>query len=183
MTICRLIAIALLPFLAAPHAVHAQNAAPAPQAASSPQAVPSPQIKPITRTAPSAEDVATTPLSDLNIRKHEIPPALARAQSAPYSLAGMKSCAGLQKEISELTAILGEDVDGAYRRGKPIIPGKVAQDLVGGLIPFRGVVREISGANADNRALQRAIYAGFSRRAFLKGVGLQRRCAYPARPR
>ncbi|KAH2842551.1 hypothetical protein KXW36_000524, partial [Aspergillus fumigatus] len=33
MTICRLIAIALLPFLAAPHAVHAQNAAPAPQAA------------------------------------------------------------------------------------------------------------------------------------------------------
>jgi hypothetical protein len=36
--------------------------------------------------------VATTPLSDLNIRKNKVPAILVRAQSAPYSLAGMARC-------------------------------------------------------------------------------------------
>lgn len=170
MTLCRLIAIALIPIVAAPRVVHAQ-ATEAPK-----------QQQPVTKAAPSVEDVATTPLSDLNIRKHGIPPILLRAQAAPYGLGGMRQCAAIQREVGQLTAVLGEDVDAARRKGKAIIPGKVAQDLVGGLIPFRGIVREISGANADNRALQQAIYAGFARRAFLKGVGLQKGCKYPARP-
>ncbi|MGQ4828256.1 hypothetical protein, partial [Enterococcus faecalis] len=84
----------------------------------------------------------------------KIPPILLRAQSAPYSLAGMTRCPALQREVGQLNVVLGEDVDSAHRRGKAVIPGKVAQDLVGGIIPFRGIVREISGANADGRALQ-----------------------------
>lgn len=169
MSLYRLIAIALIPLAAAPRVVHAQSAA-----ERSP--------KPVTQSAPTVEDVATTPLSDLNIRKSKVPPILLRAQSAPYSLAGMSRCPSLQSEVAQLNGALGEDVDSARRRGKAVIPGKVAQDLVGGIIPFRGVVREISGANAENRALQQAIYAGFARRAFLKGVGLQKGCRYPARP-
>ncbi|WCT76061.1 hypothetical protein [Novosphingobium humi] len=171
MTLCRLIAIALIPLLATPRTVQAQTATPTPK--------PPP---PITRAAPSVEDVATTPLSDLNIRKKGVPDILIRAQAAPYGLTGMGRCSAIQKEVSKLNAVLGEDVDAARRSGRKVIPGKVAQDLVGGILPFRGIVREISGANAENRALQQAIYAGFARRAFLKGVGLQKRCGYPARP-
>lgn len=174
MTLCRLIAIALVPIMATPRVLHAQDA--------QPQSVQPKSPPPVTRAAPSVEDVATTPLSDLNIRKKAVPGILLRAQAAPYGLAGMKRCAALQKEVGQLNAVLGEDVDAAQRSGRKVIPGKVAQDLVGGILPFRGIVREISGANAENRALQQAIYAGFARRAFLKGVGLQRGCGYPARP-
>jgi len=173
MSLYRLIAIALIPVLAAPRVVHSQPAPP-----STSQATP----QPVTHAAPSVEEVATTPLSDLNIRKSKVPAILLRAQAAPYSLTGMARCPALQREVGQLNTVLGEDVDSARRRGKAVIPGKVAQDLVGGLIPFRGVVREISGANAEGRALQQAIYAGFARRAFLKGVGLQKGCAYPGRP-
>lgn len=169
MSLCRLIAIALLPVLVAPRVVHSEPAPP-------------PNPKPVTNAAPSAEDVATTPLSDLNIRKNKVPAILVRAQSAPYSLAGMARCPAIQREVGQLNGVLGEDVDSARKRGKAVIPGKVAQDIVGGIIPFRGVVREITGANAESRALQQAIYAGFARRAFLKGVGLQKGCGHPARP-
>lgn len=170
MILPRLILIALLPALALP-------------CAAQPTPTPTPtKTEPVTKSAPSVEDVATTPLSDLNIRKKNIPPILLRAQAAPYSLSGMARCPALQREVGQLNAVLGDDVDAARRKGKLVIPGKVAQDLVGGIIPFRGVVREITGANAESRALQQAIYAGFARRAFLKGVGLQKHCGYPARP-
>ena len=60
--------------------------------------------------------------------------------------------------------------------------GGVAQSVVGSFIPFRGIIREISGANKHEDELQDAIVAGMMRRAFLKGMGLKLGCAYPARP-
>jgi hypothetical protein len=54
--------------------------------------------------------------------------------------------------------------------------------VVSSLIPFRGLIRELSGANAQDRAIQAAIQAGLARRGFLKGVGAVRRCGYPASP-
>lgn len=137
--------------------------------------------KPV-NSAPNAEQIATTPLSDLNIKKDGVPAVLEAALADPYTLAGVKGCAGLRSAINALTAVLGPDADTARKKGKVLVPGRVAQDLVGGLIPFRGVVREITGANAEQRHLQQTIYAGFARRGFLKGVGLSRGCSYPARP-
>ena len=58
----------------------------------------------------------------------------------------------------------------------------MAQAAVGAFIPFRGLIREVSGANAQEKKVQAAVYAGSVRRAFLKGVGQQRGCRYPARP-
>ena len=42
-------------------------------------------------------------------------------------------------------------------------------------------MREISGANAQNRLVESAIQAGVARRAFLKGYGEAKGCRYPAR--
>ncbi|MEJ6008476.1 hypothetical protein [Novosphingobium aquae] len=137
--------------------------------------------KPVTESDVSAADVATTPLSDLNIRKGEIPALLLSAQDRPYDMAGLTRCSQLTREVNNLDAILGEDIDITDPEGGTSA-GKVAQSAVGALIPFRGLIREVSGANSQDRKLQLAIRAGMARRAFLKGVGMQRGCAYPARP-
>jgi hypothetical protein len=130
----------------------------------------------------TAGDVATTPLSDLNIKKQGIPQVLLDAEAHPYSLAGVNSCPRIAGAVRQLDAILGEDIDVQAARGIKPTPGRVAQSVLGSFIPFRGVIRELSGANSQEKKVQAAIYAGSARRAFLKGVGLSRGCRYPARP-
>ncbi len=137
--------------------------------------------KPITQQDVNAKDVALTPLSDLNLRKGEIPPLLLAAQDDPYTLAGMARCPQIAAAVGELDAILGDDIDVAQAKKQSMSAGRVAQSVAGSFIPFRGVIREISGANSQERKVQAAIYAGTARRAFLKGIGQQRGCRYPAR--
>ena len=130
----------------------------------------------------SASDVVTSPLSDLNIKKDEVPAVLVTAREKPYSLGGMTRCPAIASEITQLDAVLGDDIDVARDDGgSNISVGNVAKSLVRSLIPFGGVIRELSGANAQERKWNEAIYAGSVRRAFLKGVGQQRGCKYPAR--
>lgn len=130
----------------------------------------------------TAEDVVTKPLSDLNIKKDEVPEVLVTARAKPYDLTGMGRCASIGTAVANLDAVLGDDIDIARNDGNATIKaGNLAQSVVGSLIPFGGVIREISGANAQARKWQEAIYAGSVRRAFLKGIGQQRGCAYPAR--
>lgn len=159
----RIIPLVVLAFMAAP-----ALAAPEPE-------------KPITQRDPSAVDVIATPASDLNLKKGEIPAILLSAQNAPYDLTGLRGCRDLAAEVGRLDAVLGEDIDIAQAPSRRLSAGKVAQSVVGSFIPFRGVIREISGANEQDRRLQLAIYSGSSRRSFLKGVGLQRGCPWPAR--
>lgn len=132
--------------------------------------------------SPSVREVAETPLRDVNIKKTKIPPVLQRADAAPYTLAGLNSCGRIAAQVRELDAVLGEDIDVAHARGHAFTPGRLAQSLVESLIPFGGIIKEVSGANAEQRRLQAAVAAGFARRGFLKGVGLSRHCPAPARP-
>lgn len=130
----------------------------------------------------TAGDVVTKPLSDLNIKKDEVPDILVAARQKPYDLAGMRKCPAIAAEVTKLDAVLGDDIDVARDDGNSTLKmGNIAKSLVGSLIPFGGVIREISGANAQQRKWNEAIYAGSVRRAYLKGVGEQRGCKYPAR--
>lgn len=140
-----------------------------------------PAEKPITQKDVDAVDVATTPITDLNIRKDEIPPVLLTAQTKPYDTADLGRCGQIAAAVGELDAVLGDDIDLPQVEGRRVSPGRVAQSVVGSLIPFRGVVREISGANAQQRQVQAAIQAGVARRSFLKGLGQAKGCRYPAR--
>jgi len=140
--------------------------------------------KPVTDRRVTAVDVAATPMSDLNIRKDEIPAKLLAAQAAPYDLAGLTRCSQIAAEVGELDAMLGDDIDlPTADRGRlgGLSAGRVAQSALGSFIPFRGVIREVSGANEQERKMLVAIQAGVGRRAFLKGVGQARGCRYPAR--
>ena len=140
------------------------------------------QDKPVTDNEPDAVDVATTPVTDLNLKKDEIPQILIDAQTKPYDLSELPSCGPLTDEVKRLDALLGDDFDLPQEiRGGPSA-GRVAQSVVGSFIPFRGIIREVSGANAQQRKMQVAIQAGIARRSFLKGIGEARGCSYPARP-
>lgn len=142
-----------------------------------------PVIGQVQQDEPDVEDVARTPLSDLNIDSKDIPPVLLAAAGDPYGSEGLSSCNDIVAKIAELDQVLGGDYDVVGEADTSISEGKIAQGVVGSVIPFRGLIREVSGAAGDQRKLQAAATAGMVRRGFLKGIGLQRGCRYPARPR
>lgn len=131
---------------------------------------------------PDMKDVAITPIRDLNLAKDKIPEVLVEAERAPYVTDGLDSCPALENEIAGLDRVLGADLDVDTEERDDINVGKIAKSAVGSLIPFRGIIREVTGAADHQRDFEEAIFAGAVRRGFLKGLGQQRGCAYPARP-
>lgn len=135
-------------------------------------------------TSERAEGVVTQPFEDLNIKQDEIPAKLIAIEADPYAAEGMESCEKIAGEITALDAVLGADVDASGASGRKTADTMI--DLGGGvissLIPFRGVVREVTGANAAKRRYQQAVYAGVTRRSFLKGLGKAKGCEPPAAP-
>ncbi len=133
----------------------------------------------------TAGDVVTSPLQTFNIKKDDIPPVLIAAREDSYGLAGLRTCRAIGTEIGKLDAVLGPDIDVASdqtrdeKRGNAV--GVMAKSVISSFIPFGGVIREVTGAADRERQWQVALYAGASRRAFLKGYGQARGCRYPAR--
>jgi hypothetical protein len=130
-------------------------------------------------------DAVTQPLSDANLRRKEIPAALIAIRDEPYALNGIRTCNQIIAAVSEMDEALGVDFDRASpedRQKTERRAAKVAGGVIGGLVPFRGIIREISGANKADEDFRAAIYAGAVRRGFLKGYGKARRCAPPGRP-
>ena len=133
---------------------------------------------------PDAKEVAKTPLRDLNIDGRDIPPVLLAAMQNPYDAAGLKNCNAIIADIAALDMVLGADYDIAEDDGNDrLSEGRIGQSVVGSFIPFRGILREVTGAASNDRTLRAAYTAGMARRAFLKGLGMGRGCKYPARPK
>jgi hypothetical protein len=136
---------------------------------------------------------ATTPLGDLNLVQAKIPPVLLAAQKAPYGPPLDPSCEGLAAEVKQLDAALAPDLDAPptadhtlAERGRTEAGGAAVgavRHTAEGLIPFRGWVRKLSGAERHSRLVAEAIAAGIVRRAYLKGLGQARGCPPPAAPR
>jgi hypothetical protein len=140
------------------------------------------QDEPVANRTPDAQDVAMTPITDLNLAKDEIPSVLLAAQADPYASAGLASCKDIAAALAPLDAALGPDMDVVDGDNDRISPGSVAKSVVASFIPFRGILRELSGAAEHQRDFQAAIYSGAVRRGYLKGLGQEKGCAYPARP-
>ena len=124
-----------------------------------------------------------TPLNDLNLVTAPIPETLARAQKAPYGAPTDDSCISLAAEIRSLDADLGPDLDalpseanpGLIERGGSAVAGAL-QKTAEGVVPFRGWVRKLTGAERYSRQVAAAIAAGTVRRAYLKGIALAKGC-------
>ncbi len=126
-----------------------------------------------------AGEIAVQPARDVGIAKAEIPPALTLAVANPYSLKGLKRCPDLRTAIGALNAVLGPDFSGTVLRNESRV-GKLAEaggkTVVNSILPFRGLVREVSGAAPAERRKNAAIDAGYARRGYLRGVYETRRC-------
>ena len=105
------------------------------------------QPKPVTDKSVTAGDVVATPAEDLNLKKQQIPDILIKAQQDPYDMTGLRKCGKITAEIDSLNQTLGPDYDLALNDADKMSVGSVAKSVVGAFIPFRGVIREISGAN------------------------------------
>lgn len=138
--------------------------------------------KPRDDTMRKAGTIATQPARDVGLEKDEIPPVLLKAVENPYAAPASRTCKALTSALGELNAVLGQDfVVGAQanenRTGK--IAEAVGKTVVNSLIPFRGLVREISGAAPAERRLQAAVTAGVARRGYLRGVAAAKGCKPP----
>ena len=133
------------------------------------------------------------PLADLNLVQEKIPGVLEAAVKAPYALPSQRDCPALSNEVRALDGALGADLDtpptpadpGLIERGSSMV-GDAANDALQGaaqsVVPFRGWVRKLDGAERHSKEVAAAIAAGSVRRAFLKGVGQTLGCAAPAAP-
>ena len=124
-------------------------------------------------------EIGTQPVRDVGVMKREIPPILEKAADDPYSLKGLKTCRQLSGEVTKLNVVLGPDyaTGNEYKENRA---GKLAEaggkTVVNAIIPFRGLVREVSGAAPAERRLNAAIDAGLARRGFLRGVHAKQGC-------
>lgn len=132
------------------------------------------------------QTAVTTPLSDLNLVNAPIPAVLADAQKAPYALTESSTCLELKGAVRALDEVLGPDLDTAateanpslIERGNDAVTGAI-QNAAEGLVPYRGWVRKLSGAERYSKQVSAAIAAGTVRRAFLKGVAKAKACDLP----
>lgn len=127
----------------------------------------------------------TSPLSDLNIVKSDIPEVLINARKAPYLIVPGADCAWYQTEIDRLNSVLGPDLDAA----KVDADGNIVERELGnatinalksfteGFVPFRSWVRRLTGADSHAREVAAAGMAGIVRRSYLKGVAQAKSCS------
>lgn len=134
-----------------------------------------------------ATAAVATPLNDLNLVNAPIPEVLVKAQHGPYVLPPDQECQTLAREIKALDEVLGPDLDaptgessrGLLERGAEAGSGAAVgaiQRTAEGVIPFRGWIRKLSGAERYSKRVAAAITAGGVRRAFLKGVRATKNC-------
>ena len=126
----------------------------------------------------------TSPLSDFNLMRTEIPAVLISARKAPYAFPADAGCIWFTTEIQGLNFVLGPDLDDV----KLDADGNVVERELGnatvnalksfteGFVPFRAWVRRLTGADSHAREVAAAGMAGIVRRSYLKGVAHARAC-------
>lgn len=142
-------------------------------------------VSPAKRDKKNLGSAAVAPLKDLGIVRMEAPKQLSDIQY-PYDQARLDNgCPQIRYEIDALEKLLGAET---YIAPPGKSGGEVAKETAGGavvgaaesattsFIPFRGIVRGVTGANAREAEIDRAIIMGLMRRSFLRGYGLASQC-------
>lgn len=131
-----------------------------------------------TTAAPSAEasrearplmSAAQQPLRDLSILREPTPAVLEDALRGPYAVpAG--GCTAFSALSLQLDAELGPDVDAPKVKAGRVqaLTAEAVKSMAS--LPYRSLVRRISGAAALDETRSAAILAGMVRRGYLKGL-------------
>jgi hypothetical protein len=152
-------------------------------------AQPAPPAAPVTERPADLGSAVTSPLEDLNLKRVDLPEVLVRSVANPYDLRTLDRCVAIAAEVARLDAALGPDRDLApaadTRSTTEKNQARAATVLRTGaqaVTPYRGVIRWVTGAARHQDKVDDAIGAGFTRRGYLKGVGMRMNCAPPAAP-
>jgi len=145
----------------------------------------------IERTQSGLGDAALSPLEDVNLKRAKIPEKFKEIRN-PYLVDVQTDCEQIGKEVMSLDVLLGRDWDipppdkkGMSDRaadGASTAFLDAVSSGASGLIPYRGIVRTVTGANSHATKVRKAYERGSHRRTFLKGIGLAKGCSYPAAP-
>ncbi len=145
----------------------------------------------VRQTEAGFQDAALTPLTDLNLKRAKIP-ALLKQIDNPYAVSEHITCDQIADEVTQLNAILGRDWDvpppdkkklkNQAADGASTALLDAVSSTAGGFIPYRGVVRQVTGATKHQKKVIRAYERGSHRRTFLKAMGLLKECESPAAP-
>lgn len=132
-------------------------------------------------TAEKAAEIATQPARDLGVAKPEVPDVLVQATANPYAPQSTATCEELASAIAALNKHLGPDFTTANPENKAEkLAAAGGRAIINSIIPFRSLVREMTGAAEAQRRLEDAVDAGYSRRGFLRGIQRAKNC--PATP-
>ena len=141
----------------------------------------------------SVVGAVSAPMRDLNLLRSKIPPVLLEALEDPYARPKPSTCSELIALLRPLNEALGADIDepsspddrALIAKGRDAA-GDAALGMVASaaqdLIPLRGWVRRLSGAERHDKLVRAAITAGGIRRGYLKGLGEAKGCNPPATP-
>lgn len=164
---------------------------PPPQGSAETESGPSATDRAIERTQDGFGDAALAPLEDVNLKRAKIPEKFEQIKN-PYLVSVEISCEKIGEEVLELDALLGRDWDipppdkkGLNERaadGASTAFLDTVASSASSLIPYRGIVRTVTGANSHATKVRKAYERGSHRRTFLKGIGLAKGCVYPAAP-
>ena len=129
-----------------------------------------------TASGQSTGHIITQPARDVGLEKTKIPPLLVKVSENPYTTEGTGSCAQISSSIAALSRIIGPDFSSSPAANKRNMAKIGGAAVVDSLIPFRGIVRAVSGASAAEQRKNAAIDAGVARRGFLRGLQIARKC-------
>ena len=117
------------------------------------------------------------PFRDLGLVQENAPAIVLKAAADPY--AASRDCPRIQADIAELRSVLGPDVDEPESdEGGAAVAGAIVSGAAS--LPFRGLIREITGAQDRDEEVAEAIVAAMVRRGFLKGERAGLNCPTPA---
>jgi hypothetical protein len=105
------------------------------------------------------------PFHDLNLGNEDAPDVLSSALIGTYR--APRACAAADAEIQALDDVLGP----RPQAGTGLDPTGLASSALKSVwsLPFRGIVRQLSGAERHDRAQAIATRAGLLRRGYLQG--------------
>jgi hypothetical protein len=152
-------------------------------------------------TFEGALEAVQTPIRDIGLIEDAIPADLEKYAQDAYAMPEPMTCEEIFKQIARINVLLGADPSapalengvaivqkGEYiTRGGQAAQARVADTVTGyvNIMPFRSVVRYLSGAERHVRDIDEAQRAGIARRSFLTGLAEGHDCGpmpTPAKP-